>query len=154
MNRQQKYPDTNTFHFYNANPKNKYTNDCVIRAISTALEQSWEQTIKELTELGIKYGYVYDDTKCYERYLKSKGWVKHKQPRKNDNTKYTGKEFCKILDEDILAVGKSVIAHIGGHHIVCIKETEDYGFHKIYDTWDSTDGCIGNFWIYERIKQA
>lgn len=54
MTRQQKYPDTNTFHFYNANPKNKYTGDCVIRAISTALEQSWEQTIKELTELGIK----------------------------------------------------------------------------------------------------
>lgn len=151
MNRQQKYPDTYTFHFYNANPKNKYTGDCVIRAISTALEQSWEQTIKELTELGIKYGYVYNDTKCYERYLKSKGWVKHKQPRKDDNTKYTGKEFCNYLYEYSDCsynpyIQGNVIAHIGGHHIITYVE-EKRRKYRCYDTWDSTDGCIGNYWV-------
>lgn len=150
MNRQQKYPDTSTFHFYNANPKNKYTSDCVIRAISTALGQSWEQTVRELTEVGIKYGYVFTDTKCYEHYLKQKGWVKHKQPRKSDNTKYTGFEFCTELETDnpweynfdIMSVRKkgNIIAHIGGHHIVAIVN------HKVYDTWNSTDGCIGNYW--------
>ena len=31
---------------YNANPKNKKTGDCVIRALCTALEDSWEQVYK------------------------------------------------------------------------------------------------------------
>lgn len=44
MTRQKKYPDTSTFHYYNANPKNKVDDDCVIRAICTALNQSWAQT--------------------------------------------------------------------------------------------------------------
>lgn len=150
MNRQQKYPDTSTFHFYNANPKNKFGDDCVIRTIATALGQSWEQTVRELTEVGIKYGYVLNDKHTYDRYLKQKGWIKHKQPRKDDNTKYTGQEFCNLLQGkdnikynlDILRLQTkgNIIAHIGGNHIVAIVN------HKVYDTWNSTDGCIGNYW--------
>ena len=47
-----------------------------------------------------------------EKYLDQLGWTKHKQPRKDDNTKYTGKEFCQILNRDILAVGNNIIANI------------------------------------------
>jgi len=89
----------------------------------------------------------------YDKYLQSKGWVKHNQPKKRDNTKFTGKEFCKELNCNIAAVGVTVIANIGGHHIVCIKEHYDgdaYGLHKVYDIWDSTDGCIGNYWTKAR----
>lgn len=148
MKRQEKYQDTSTFHYFNANPKNKVGDDCVVRAISTALHQSWEQTVRELTEVGIKYGYVLNDPHTYKRYLKDKGWIMQKQPRKEDNTKYTGDEFCKILQKDILSVGNTVIANIGGQHIVCIKETDDMlGLHKIHDIWNCTDYCIGNYWI-------
>lgn len=146
MKRDQKYPETATFHYYNANPKNRITGDCAFRAISTALGQTWEQTVREMAEISIKTGYAINDTKGIEKYLESKGWVKHKQPRKRDNTKYTGWEFCKELTCDIMAVGKTFIANIGGHHIVCIKETGQHGFHKVWDTWNSTDGCIGNYW--------
>lgn len=137
--RQEKYPDTSVFHYYNANPKSKIGGDCVIRAICTALNQSWEQTVRELTEVGIKYGYVLNDKHTYERYLKEKGWVKHKQPRKEDNTKYTGFEFCKIFS----VKNKNIIAHIGSHHIVAIING------KINDIWDSSEGCIGNYWTFE-----
>lgn len=136
MTREKRYPETSTFHYYNANPKNKIGGDCVVRAIATALNQSWETTVRELTEVGIKYGYVLNDTKTYEKYLKEKGWVKCKQPRKSDNTKFTGKEFCKGLRS-------TVVAHIGTHHIVAIVDG------KINDIWDSSDGCIGNYWIKE-----
>lgn len=147
MTRQNKYPETSTFHYHNANPKGRITGDCTFRAISTALGQSWEQTVMEMAEFSCKTGYAINDKKGIERYLKSKGWVKHKQPRKADNTKYTGSEFCKEIDCDIMFVGKSIIADIGGHHIVCIKETEDlYGSHKVWDIWDSTYKCIGNYW--------
>ena len=146
MTRQQKSPDTRNFHFHNANPKNRFTSDCVIRAISAALEMPYNQVVMEMAELQCKTGYDMSEKKCIDMYLQSKGWRKHSQPRKADNTKYTGVEFCKELSSSIEFLGKSVIAHIGGHHIVCIKEVGDLSYHKVYDTWDSTDGCIGNYW--------
>ena len=140
--------DTHYFKYYNANPKNKHTTDCVIRAICTALNQSYETTLQELVKMQLKTGYDISDVKCLGKYLESKGWTKQKQPRKPDNTKYTGKEMCSILNRDVLAVGKSIIANIGGHHIVCIKETEGiHGSFKVFDIWDSTNGCIGNYWV-------
>lgn len=149
MTRQQKYLDTSTFHYYNANPKNKMGGDCVIRAICTALNQSWEQTVRELTEVGIKCGYVLNDKHTYEKYLEQKGWVKHSQPKKEDGTKYTGKEWC----EKLWWIGEhnKMIANIGGHHIVAIVEDNEYDGNgisrfRVYDTWDSTDKCIGNYW--------
>lgn len=159
MKRQDKYPDTTTFHFHNANPKNRFGEDCVIRAISTALEQSWEQTVLEMTELGIKYGYVLNDTHLFPKYLKSKGWQKCAQPRKDDKTKYTGKEFCRYLDIHSSIgwysnniISGNVIANIGGHHVVAFVPTpvttsiKGYAY-KLYDIWDSTGGCIGNYWV-------
>lgn len=143
MKRQEKYPNTSTFHYYNANPKNKITGDCWCRAICTALEIPYNQVVMEMAELHCKTG-----KDCpIDEYLKLKGWVKHKQPRKTDNTKYTGSEFCQELNSNIMAVGIKVIANIGGHHIVCIKEDEIEGLHKIHDIWNSTGKCIGNYWI-------
>lgn len=143
MKRQEKYPNTSTFHYYNANPKNKITGDCWCRAICTALEIPYNQVVMEMAELHCKTG-----KDCpIDDYLKSKGWIKHKQPRKADNTKYTGKEFCQKLNSDIMSIGIKVIANIGGHHIVCIKEDEVEGLYKIHDIWNSTEKCIGNYWI-------
>lgn len=139
--RRAKYPETNTFHYYNANPKNRLGNDCVIRAICTALDQSWEQTVRELTEVGIKKGFVLNDKQTYAEYLKQKGWIKKEQPRKFDGTKYTGKEFCEKLQRSGNAPYMNIIAHIGGHHIVAIVNG------KVNDIWNSTDGCIGNYWV-------
>ena len=132
--RQEKYPDTSTFTYYNANPKNRLTCDCVVRAICTALDEPYERVLREMIEVQIETGYEYTDVKAMDKYLKSKGWNKMKQPRKSDNTKYTGFEFCKIYKG-------TCVANIGGHHTVCIKNG------KVYDTWDSTDGCIGNYWV-------
>lgn len=146
MNRQQKYPDTRTFHFYNANPKNRMTADCNIRAICTALEIPYNQVVMEMAEMQCKTGYDVASRQGIDKYLQGKGWIKHKQPRKWDNTKYTGKEWCLQIQEDYDWVLnpdkiKNVIANIGGHHIVAIIDG------RVWDTWDSTDGCIGNYWI-------
>ena len=125
--------DTSTFRYYNANPKNKHTTDCVVRAICTELNQSYEQTAKELTDLWLKTGNHISDVKCYGKYLESKGYIKNKQPRKTNNRKYTGTEFVQVF-KDVC------VAHIGGHHMVCIKDG------KVLDTWNSTRGSIGNYW--------
>lgn len=148
MTREQKYQNTSTFTYYNANPKNRITGDCVIRALCTAMNEPYEKVYRELFEFSMQNKYMLNDKKCYEKWLESKGWVKKAQPRKSDNTKYTGKEFCKELSQSIEFLGKSVIAKIGGHHIVCIKETDGLnGVHKVHDIWDSTSKCIGNYWV-------
>lgn len=148
MTRQEKYPETSTFHYYNANPYNRFTTDCVIRAICTALEMPYNIVLMEMAQLQCETGYDSRENKLIDLYLKSKGWVKHKQPRKADNTKYTGVEFCKAISKDIFSLGKSIVANIGGGHIVCIKPIGGSvrNNHKVHDTWDSTDGCIGIYW--------
>lgn len=146
MRREDKYPNTKTFEYYNANPRNKISDDCVVRAICTAMERPYNEVYRELFEYSLKCGYILNDQKCFEKYLESQGWKKQKQPKKVNNTKYTGAEFCKLLSKDISALGKKLIANIGGHHIVCIKSQGALGLFKVYDIWDSTDGCIGNYW--------
>lgn len=149
MTRQQKYPDTSTFHYYNANPHNRKGGDCVVRAICTALEQSWERTVRELTEVGIKHGFVLNDLHTISKYLELKGWEKMPQPRKDDNTKYTGAEWCDRIQEDIIFASngyqlKRIVANLGGNHTVAIIDG------KVNDIWNSTGGCIGNYWIRRR----
>ena len=134
--RKEKYPDTDTFKYYNANPKGRITCDCVARAICTALNKPYKYILMEMIELSIETGYEYTDGKLIDKYLNSKGWTKNKQPRKSDNTKFTGEEFAKLFKG-------TCVANIGGHHMVCIKDG------KVHDTWNSTDGCIGNYWTKE-----
>ena len=145
MRRTDKYPETDCFIYFNANPHNRMGGDCVVRAISTALDMPWETTVRELTEFGIKHGYVLNDKKCYEKYLATKGWIKHKQPRKDDNTKLTGEEWCEHITHTSKyhRVG-NIICNIGGHHAVAIIPVDDT--YKVHDIWDSSDGCIGNYW--------
>ena len=137
--RTEKYPETRTFHYYNANPKNRITGDCVFRAFALAMQQDYNKTVMEMAKLMCETGYALNDKKGEERYLKLKGWVKHSQPRKADNTKYTGEEFCKKLAKK----NQRYIAHIGGHHMVAIVDG------KVNDIWDSTYKCIGNYWTKE-----
>ena len=136
-NRQKKYPNTDCFNWYNANPKGKITGDCVIRAICTGLDRPYLDVYKELFEHSIKTGYSLASKENFDGYLKSQGWIKQKQPRKLDNKKFTGKEFCAIL----ALPQERYIADIGGHHIVAIVDC------KVQDIWDSTRKCIGNYWV-------
>lgn len=143
--------DTNTFHFYNENPKDNRTGDCVVRAIGLATELGWDEAYKSLCKYGYKKKLMPNDKQCYDKWLQENGWVKHKQPRKWDNTKYTGIEFCKLQQNyagsyvhDGVVLSDRIIAHIGGHHLVAIVDG------KINDIWYSQDGCIGNYWTKEK----
>ena len=148
--RKDKFPETLTFHYHNANPHNRITGDCAFRAISTGLNQDYNKTVMEMAEMMCKTGYALNDSKGESRYLESKGWEKKKQCKKPDGKKYTGSEFCKFLAKQ-RQIGcfdrDRIIAHIGGHHIVAICWVEKAGTYKVYDTWNSTSGCIGNWWI-------
>jgi hypothetical protein len=148
--RKAKYPDTPYFHYYNANPKNKVTTDCVIRAICTVLEKPYNEVLMEMAELQCKTGLDMSEKKCIDKYMKSKGWVRVKQPKQDDGSKYTGRDFCRTLMHPIYCeeLGfevsfdiNRVLAHIGGHHIVAIMSGQ------VWDIWNSTGGTIGQVWV-------
>lgn len=142
MKRQEKYKDTQTFHFHNQNPKGKYTADCVKRAISHATGVPYNDVVRELAEWQCRTGLDAGEKRLHTKYLESLGWTIHSQPRKDDGTKLTGVDFCKWLNKTHCA--SNVIANIGGHHIVAIVPVD--GKFKVCDTWNSTKGCIGNYW--------
>lgn len=134
--------DTDTFRYHNQNPRNKKTGDCVIRALSTATGIHYNDVLLQLVTIQLKTGYMANSRSCYGKWLKSLGWIRHKQPKKADGRKYTGREFCQALwhgDLDIES-NKRIIAHIGTLHLVSIIDWQ------VWDTWDSTDGCIGVYW--------
>lgn len=141
-----KYPETSTFHLYNANPKKRITGDCRIRAISVACEIPYNQVVMDLAKIQCETGYDQCTGQGIDILMKQYGWIKCKQPRKADNTKYTGKQWCDQIQEDIVWAKngeqlRRIMANIGGNHEVAIIDG------KVWDTWDSTDGCIGNYWV-------
>lgn len=139
--------DTKYFHYYNANPKNKNTTDCVIRAMSEATGIPYDKTLRDMAEITIKTGYMLNEKNGEQKYLESIGWVKHKQPRNFDNTKIYAKEFCEYLTSKIGKVTEvkgPIYANCGSHHVVCIKQHE--GVFKVWDTWDSSNRVIGNYY--------
>lgn len=143
MTRKEKYPDTTTFHFYNANAKGRFTGDCVTRAIATAMEIDYNAAVMLGALAQIATGYDNATAQGIDYIVKPFGWEKQGQPRKANGKKYTGKEFCRAIKKGSYEFlkGKRIIANIGGHHTVAIVDG------KVWDTWDSTGGCIGNYWI-------
>ena len=146
MKREEKYKNTSTFTFWNANPKGRITGDCVVRAIATATNIPYNDVVKGMTEVYLKTGYVWNDKKGIEAYMKSIGWVKHQQPRKKDGTKYTGKEWSEhlysIFDSHIEGEKNlhNMVTNIGGHHTTAFIDG------RCMDIWDCTNKCVGNYW--------
>ena len=147
--------NTPYFTYYNANPKDKRSSDCVLRAISLATGKSWDEVLDDLVVFSHKYKEMPNDKKCFSKYLESMGFEIQKQPRKSDNTKYTGREFCNLLNglytdsTTDTVTSYDIVAKIGGHHLIAILLDNDNRY-KVFDIWDSTDGSIGNYWIRKR----
>lgn len=138
--------DTERFAFENANPKGKRTGDCVVRALSVAMRKSWDDVLDLLVEEAHRRKHSPLSKECYSKVLEAHGFVKQKQPRKWDNTKMLGSEFCEWLENEYMP-SADIVAHVGGHHIVAVRWFYGWGF-KIVDTWDSSNhGCVGNWWV-------
>lgn len=120
---------------YNKNPKNKRTGDCVIRAISEATNNTWENVYMELAKLGIEQGLILNDTANWRKYLEILGYKQEKMPRRKDNTRYTVEEFCVELAEP----NKTYIVKVA-NHITLVRNK------NLYDTWDCSYKSVGNYW--------
>ena len=116
----------------NINPQNKQVGDCVIRAISTALNQEWERTYIELAIQGFMMSDMPSSDSVWNEYLKSKGLTRYIVPDTCPNC-YTVRQFADEHPTGIYVVfvGQHVVAVIDGDYI---------------DTWDSGDRIPIYYW--------
>lgn len=134
INRKKKYPDTDTFKWYNANPKHNITGDCVIRAISKATNKDWYETLDNLCNIGKELGDVPNCDIAYETYLNNEGFTKMKQPKKASGKKYTANEFAKNHKKG------SYVLRLANHLTVCVDGI-------LYDIWNCGYKTVGNYWV-------
>ncbi len=110
---------------YNPNPNGNRVGDCVVRAISKALNQSWEDTYIELTIQGYIMGDLLSSNAVWSAYLKGKGFERNVIPNDCPDC-YTINDFCEEYPNGIYVIGT------GTHAVAVIDGT-------IFDTWNSGD---------------
>ena len=111
------------FKYANPNPCKELVGDCVIRALSILLEQSWAQTYDDLCFQGKMMCDMPSSNEVWSEYLYKRGFKRRIIPDTCPAC-YTIRRFCQDnpTGEFLLATGSHVVAVIDG----------DY-----YDTWDS-----------------
>lgn len=139
MKRTEKYPETETFHYHNQNPHNRITGDCVYRAISYATGIPYNDIVLEIAYRQIETGYCKDDKRTFEAILKKYGWEKMPQPRHDDGTKYTVKEFVDKYKKGTYIINMA-------QHLSVVENG------KNVDIWDCVKhgGCVGNYYVKVR----
>lgn len=110
---------------YNPNPKGNRVGDCVVRAVSKALNMSWEDAYIELTIQGYIMGDLLSSNSVWGAYLKTKGFVRDIIPFECPDC-YSLSEFANEHKDGIYVVGT-------GSHAICVKNG------VIFDAWDSSN---------------
>lgn len=123
------------FIFDNPNPNDALVGDCVIRAISIALNKKWDDVYIDLSTNGFLLRDMPSSNRVWGDYLKTNGYKSHILPDTCPYC-YTIKDFCNDYPQGvyILATGTHVVAVING----------DY-----YDTWDSGNETPVYYWKKE-----
>ena len=117
---------------HNANPINNRTGDCVIRALSTLLNQDWHKTDVELFVQSFMMCDVMTANHVWGAYLREKGFERHIVDADCPDC-YTVKDFCRDNPKGsyLLAISGHVVVAIDGNYI---------------DTWDSGDEIPVYYW--------
>lgn len=111
--------------YWNRNPKGIKIGDCVVRAISEAMNQSWERTYVDLCVEGFMFADMPNSNAVWDSYLHSKGF-KRCVISESCPEGYTMADFAADNPD-----GTYIVAT--GSHVVCIRNG------KILDNWDSSD---------------
>jgi hypothetical protein len=118
--------------FWNNNPEGIKIGDCVVRAISEAMGQTWERTYIDLCIEGFMFADMPNSNAVRAAYLHSHGWKKHIVPDSCPDC-YTFGDFAAEH-----TTGTYIVAT--GSHVACVK---DGG--KLLDNWDSSGETVAYY---------
>jgi hypothetical protein len=111
------------FKYFNPNPMNKRVGDCVIRAISKALDWEWNDTYTALCLQGYIMSDLPSSNQIWGAFLRKQGFIRQVIPNECPDC-YTVEDFCKDHPTGIYVLGT-------GSHAVAVVD----GFY--YDAWES-----------------
>lgn len=117
---------------FNNNPKHARVGDCSVRAISKALDRSWEETYIGICLKGLELADMPSGNTVWGHYLKDHGFTRHAVPSDYDGV-YTVEDFSNDHPN-----GTYILALDG--HVVCVKD----GFY--WDSWDSGQEIPHFYW--------
>lgn len=120
--------------FRNPNPsKSTKSGDCVVRALSIALDLGWDEVYHDLCQLGGQIKRMPNDAENYRTYLINAGLIRTGISNKKGSKRPTVDSFARSHKEGtyILEVA---------NHIVTVRD----GYY--YDTWDCGEKHLYGFW--------
>lgn len=120
---------------YNPNPAGARVGDCVVRAISRATGQTWEQTLCGLCVEALHQCDMPSANHVWGAYLRRKGFTRHALENECPDC-YTVADFCRDHPD-----GTYVLAT--GTHAVCASGGD------WHDTWDSGAEVPAYYWQKE-----
>lgn len=119
--------------YYNANPADKVTNDCVIRALAVAFDKPWSVVFDELTALARENFDVVTSKDIYTKYLELHQAEYIKTMAKGEK-RLSGSDFVNKYNDGIY------VLRMANHLTVCRQGI-------IYDTWDCSGKMVYNAWL-------
>lgn len=117
------------YQFYNAEPEGERLEDCVIRAMSLALQAPYYRIVDLLSKNGEYYSCEEVCLTCYEKLLQNLGFTK--QMAYNKKVK------------DVAKLGSVVLIRIPGHLTCSIDGV-------VFDIWDCSEKEVDCYWIIDR----
>lgn len=136
------------FEYFNCNPFNNATNDCVIRAIAICsyfdvgyyncidrvdVALHYDKVYKELFEIGYEEALMINDERVYKELLKSKYHL--------DEIKFNPNE---VKVKELKQIGKCMLVNLNGHLTAMIDET-------VLDTFDCREEYIESVFYYKKM---
>lgn len=120
------------YQYFNPNPAGRSVGDCSIRAISKALDMSWDDAYDLVTEAGKKMADMPSSDSVWGAVLRMNGFYREVLPNTCPDC-YTARDFC--WDNP---VGTYVLGF--GGHVATVKDG------ILFDSWNSSDEIPQFFW--------
>lgn len=122
----------NTYRYFNPNPVGNRTRDCVIRAISAALNMTWDDAFDIIADRAKAMGETMDENAVYGSILRQCGFYRAVPPNTCPDC-YTAKDFCRTHPYGVYVLGFT------GHVAAVIDG-------QVWDSFDCTDEPITYYW--------
>lgn len=119
--------------YFNNNPLGKSTGDCTVRALSCAMNNSWDDTYMDLVNEGYRQADMPSCNSVIASYLYNNGFQKYNLPK---NEFYSVKDFAESHPINLYVLAT-------GNHFITVRDG-DY-----YDAWDSGNEIPVAYWKRE-----
>lgn len=114
--------------YYNPNPKNKKTTDCVIRMLCKIYDIPWGEAFLRLSGIVLSEYEMPSSNYIWEKYLLGNGYKKSLLPSQCPD--------CMTVSEFVEMYNSGTYVVCTGNHVVAVQDG------NYYDAWDSGDEVV------------